>query len=68
MQCNNFYDCRRIVKRTFAIRFRYLLMNAVRIPLTHRLVFYTLNAGDCLFCVQTFKTATPDMTYYNIRT
>ena len=41
-----------LVKRTFAIRFRYLLMNAVRIPLTHRLVLYTLEAGDCLFCVQ----------------
>ena len=23
-----------------------------RIPLTHRLVLYTLEAGDCLFCVQ----------------
>ena len=34
-------------------RFRCLLMNAVRIPLTHRLVLYTLDAGDCLFCVQT---------------
>ena len=23
-----------------------------RIPLTHRLVLYTLEAGDCLFCIQ----------------
>ena len=23
-----------------------------RIPFTHRLVLYTLEAGDCLFCVQ----------------
>ena len=25
----------------------------ISIPLTHRLVLYTLEAGDCLFCVQT---------------
>ena len=25
----------------------------ISIPLTHRLVHYTLEAGDCLFCVQT---------------
>ena len=43
--------------------------NAVRIPLTHRLVFYTLNArGIAYSAFKTFKTATPDMTYYNIRT
>ena len=24
----------------------------ISIPLTHRLVLYTLEAGDCLFCVQ----------------
>ena len=24
----------------------------ISIPLTHRLVFYTCEAGDCLFCVQ----------------
>ena len=25
----------------------------ISIPLTHRLVLYTLEEGDCLFCVQT---------------
>jgi len=25
----------------------------ISLPLTHRLVLYTLDAGDCLFCVQT---------------
>ena len=27
----------------------------ISIPLTHRLVLYTLEAGDCLFCVQAVK-------------
>ena len=27
----------------------------ISIPLTHRLVLYTLEAGDCLFCVQMLR-------------
>ena len=27
----------------------------ISIPLTHRLVLYALEAGECLFCVQTKK-------------
>ena len=30
----------------------------ISIPLTHRLVLYTLEAGDCLFCVQSKVSGT----------
>ena len=34
----------------------------ISIPLTHRLVLYALEAGECLFCVQVVKTPVINLT------
>ena len=44
-----------------------LTPNDIRIPLTHRLVLYTLEAGDCLFCVQFTRIYLSVFTLFNNR-